>query len=448
MPKDSTMPSKPNPKTAPKTTAEPKAKKIYKAEEKVDLASFSDEALLEYGYEQIDEQQWDKATVAFRTLLDRDADHPLGQLGMADVALSRGMYDAAEIFARKALAQDPENPAILHSLIKASTIIGITLIRNNQLDQAAEKLTSALDLLVGDRDNQEMLGGAFGEMARALQPLDAQKALEAARLAAALFPEDGRLRNILEALLETNDGHSQLTDYTMAVEEDGLPERLLLTAMPGVSHLYLRAVVQSLTGMQDAPICYSYWSSEQDLHLPHLTANLRTATFSQHTTLASAPNLRLITAFKMRLIIMTSELPMAIAAYDDAVANGLRIDPALAEIAQLPIEQRLDLTLKLRAPWLLQFKHGWKKAVKDYELNPLWLNAELLLGVADQKPIIDAICRHFELEVEESTKKAIIESCQELFDAERLKLAKFYSHRLTDEQQAWVDSLKVCFPED
>jgi hypothetical protein len=158
--------------------------------------------------------------------------------------------------------------------------------------------------------------------------------------------------------------------------------------------------------------------------------------------------MRILKAFDVRYVIVTADLPMAIAAYDNAVANDLRVDPALLAVATLPDDQRLDLTLKLRAPWLLQFVSGWKKAVKDYDLNPFWFKAELLLGVDGQRPIIDAICRHFEMdEVTEEAKENIIAANQELFDKERQKLAKFYQHRLTADQQAWVDSLKPCFPE-
>ena len=84
-------------------------------------------------------------------------------------------------------------------------------------------------------------------------------------------------------------------------------------------------------------------------------------------------------------------------------------------------------------------------------------DAEAIVGIyADdavyvvdgQRPIIDAICRHFEMdEVTEEAKENIIAANQELFDKERQKLAKFYQHHLTADQQAWVDSLKPCFPE-
>jgi hypothetical protein len=89
----------------------------------------------------------------------------------------------------------------------------------------------------------------------------------------------------------------------------------------------------------------------------------------------------------------------------------------------------------------LQFVSGWKKAVKDYEINPFWFKAELLLGVDGQRPIIDAICRHFEIdEVTDGelrkpssppTKNCLIKSGK--------SSAKYYQHRLTAERQTWVE---------
>jgi hypothetical protein len=58
--------------------------------------------------------------------------------------------------------------------------------------------------------------------------------------------------------------------------------------------------------------------------------------------------MRILKAFDVRYVIVTADLPMAIAAYDHAVANDLRVDPALLAVATLPDDQRLDLTLKLR----------------------------------------------------------------------------------------------------
>jgi hypothetical protein len=422
--------------------------KKYEIEEEIDWKSLPDEEVVARAYERLEKGRPEVATVGFRTLLDRDAKHPQGLLGMADTALATGSNDAAEIFARRAYEQDPENPKVVHALVKASARVGSVMVNNSQLDQGAEKLTFALDLLVQDRENQELLAMCFADLARALKPIDELKAVEAARVASALYPEEGRLRNMLEGLLESTSAPSKLVDYTMVIQEDERPELVLLTAQPNIGNMYLRSIMHALTGLPDRPMCYSYWGTEHDIHLPHLTVDLNRGGMGSHYTQATSANMRILKAFDVRYVIVTADLPMAIAAYDNAVANDLRVDPALLAVATLPDDQRLDLTLKLRAPWLLQFVSGWKKAVKDYDLNPFWFKAELLLGVDGQRPIIDAICRHFEMdEVTEEAKENIIAANQELFDKERQKLAKFYQHRLTADQQAWVDSLKPCFPE-
>jgi hypothetical protein len=55
----------------------------------------------------------------------------------------------------------------------------------------------------------------------------------------------------------------------------------LLTAQPNIGNMYLRSIMHALTGLPDRPMCYSYWSTEHDIHLPHLTVDLNRGGYGQ-----------------------------------------------------------------------------------------------------------------------------------------------------------------------
>ncbi len=178
------------------------------------------------------------------------------------------------------------------------------------------------------------------------------------------------LLSILSNLLDTS------TPFPTADIRPSQPH-LLVACYPKSGLTFLVTLLSKLLGWPHVPLSYAYERSEQDLYLPALLYHDRGPTVSQHHLRATGPNLQLIDAAGIKVIVLVRDLADALVSLRDHFVDEGPHAPVCyidERFAKLPLDQQLDWVIDLAAPWYVHFYTSWQYATREGRIKPLWLN--------------------------------------------------------------------------
>ncbi|MHB1556681.1 MAG: sulfotransferase domain-containing protein [Isosphaeraceae bacterium] len=152
--------------------------------------------------------------------------------------------------------------------------------------------------------------------------------------------------------------------------------RLVVTCYPKCGSTYLVTLLSRLLDWPHVPLSYAYERSEQDLYLPALLFHDRGPLLTQHHLRATGPNLQLIEAAGIKVIVLVRNLADALVSLRDHLVNEGPHAPVCyvtERFGTLRLDQQLDWLIDLAAPWYVHFYTSWQHAAREGKVSPLWL---------------------------------------------------------------------------
>ncbi len=309
---------------------------------------------------------------------------------IADASMATGDIPTALLSCEQLVRLEPKNATFMSNL-------GVLHIRSGNMERAVNIFSDAYALAPHDqkiRNNflNALCRAATEQSIRGNYPL----AIKWIRTGLALDPSHPSLRIELTNALGYSGQPAVLGDFIPGITPAQLGKHLLIACMPKSGSTFLKEVLCTLTGCQEANLSYAYIQYEHEIYLPHLLQCAYQNTVTQQHCRASKPNEQILQAFDIRPIVLVRNLPDVVISYSSFLDNGAVADTFFGDVWPTLNEQgKYDLIIDHVMPWYAGFYASWERAQRLGRLNCLFVTYEEM--VADKPATIARIASFLDL---------------------------------------------------
>jgi len=192
-------------------------------------------------------------------------------------------------------------------------------------------------------------------------------------------------------------------------ENNRLEDFFFISAFPKSGSSFISLVLTDLLDLPIVDIVYSHFR-EQDIYLPKIEAYQNIKTISKHHTLATTPNLELLSKFNVSPVILIRSLPDTIISLRDHISKTLRWPhfQVPKDFDKWESDVQFDFLIDVAIPWYIFFYTSWKKVEKENVIKIKFVKYENFNAKPAEaiKDITEFIGFEIEIkQIEESMKK-------------------------------------------
>jgi hypothetical protein len=241
---------------------------------------------------------------------------------------------------------------------------------------------------------------------------------------------------------------AQLTDYTTDYKANELGRHIFIACSPKSGSTFLKNLLVSVTGFKEMFSVYAALQNEHELDLPQFISFGKDNTVTQQHSRATEANIQMMQAFGVKPVVLVRNIYDSVVSLLDFYTKGFTFSTFFNkdEFLAFSPEERVDLLIEYVIPWYFQFVAGWQRAEKESRLDVTWLTYEEM--ISDKIVAVEKILKTYGMSASNEIIKQRIYEIES--DGEKNRFNKGVAGRgkvvLSEEQKDKIKKLARFFP--